>query len=45
MMTSEPVILNIKNVGLSDEQFFNLCQINEDWKLEETAKGKLIRVC
>ncbi|BAZ82984.1 hypothetical protein NIES73_42670 [Sphaerospermopsis kisseleviana NIES-73] len=42
MMTSEPVILNIKNVGLSDEQFFNLCQINEDWKLEETAKGKLI---
>ncbi|MBD2146986.1 Uma2 family endonuclease [Sphaerospermopsis sp. FACHB-1194] len=42
MMTSEPVILNIKNVGLSDEQFFNLCQINEDWKLEETAKGELI---
>ncbi|WP_201277654.1 Uma2 family endonuclease [Sphaerospermopsis reniformis] len=41
-MTSEPVILNIKNVGLSDEQFFNLCQINEDWKLEETAKGELI---
>ncbi|TAF08504.1 MAG: Uma2 family endonuclease [Nostocales cyanobacterium] len=42
MMTSEPVILNIKDVGLSDEQFFHLCQINEDWKLEETAKRELI---
>jgi Uma2 family endonuclease len=42
MMTSEPVILNIKNVGLSDEQFYHLCQTNEDWKLEETAKGELI---
>ncbi len=42
MITSESVILNIKNVGLSDEQFYHLCQTNEDWKLEETAKGELI---
>ncbi len=42
MITSEPVILNIKNVGLSDEQFFHLCQINEEWKIEQTAKGELI---
>ncbi|MFM5889100.1 MAG: Uma2 family endonuclease [Dolichospermum sp.] len=41
-MTSEPVVLNIKNVGLSDDQFYQLCQINEDWKLEETGKGELI---
>ncbi|MFM6282110.1 MAG: Uma2 family endonuclease, partial [Dolichospermum sp.] len=34
--------LNIKNVGLSDDQFYQLCQINEDWKLEETGKGELI---
>ncbi|MCE2720160.1 MAG: Uma2 family endonuclease [Dolichospermum sp.] len=42
MMTSEAVVLNIKNVGLNDDQFYQLCQINEDWKLEETAKGELI---
>ncbi|MFN6326729.1 MAG: Uma2 family endonuclease [Aphanizomenon sp.] len=41
-MTSEAVVLNIKNVGLSDDQFYQLCQINEDWKLEQTAKGELI---
>lgn len=42
MMTSEAVILNIKNVGLSDEQFEQLCQINENWQLEQTSKGELI---
>ncbi|MDB9315358.1 Uma2 family endonuclease [Spirulina sp. CS-785/01] len=42
MITDEPVILNLKNVGLSDEQFYQLCQINEDWKLEQTAQRELI---
>ncbi len=42
MMTTQSVILNIKNIGLSDDQFYQLCQINEDWKLEQTAKGELI---
>ncbi|MCX5981495.1 MAG: Uma2 family endonuclease [Nostocales cyanobacterium LacPavin_0920_SED1_MAG_38_18] len=34
--------LNIKNVGLSDEQFYQLCQINEYYKFEQTAKDELI---
>ncbi|MGB7440037.1 MAG: Uma2 family endonuclease [Coleofasciculaceae cyanobacterium] len=42
MITSEPVVLNIKNIGLSDEQFYQLCQINENWRLEETAQGELL---
>ncbi|MGK7898399.1 MAG: Uma2 family endonuclease [Xenococcus sp. (in: cyanobacteria)] len=42
MVTSKPVILNLKNVGLSDEQFYQLCQTNENWQLEETAKGELL---
>ncbi len=42
MMTSEPVILNIETIGLSNEQFYQLCQINENWRLEETAKGELL---
>lgn len=42
MITSEPVILNIKTIGLSDEQFYQLCQINEKWRLEESAQGELI---
>jgi Uma2 family endonuclease len=42
MITSELVILNLKNVDLSDEQFYQLCQTNENWQLEQTAKGELI---
>lgn len=45
MMTTQSVILNIKNVELSDEQFYQLCQINEYYKFEQTAKDELIRVC
>lgn len=42
MITSEPVILNLKTVGLSSEQFYQLCQTNENWKLEQTAQGELV---
>jgi Uma2 family endonuclease len=42
MMTTQSVILNIKNVELSDDQFYQLCQINEYYKFEETAKDELI---
>ncbi|MDJ0600454.1 MAG: Uma2 family endonuclease [Crocosphaera sp.] len=42
MITTEPIILNLKNVGLSDEQFYQLCQVNDRWRLEETAQGELI---
>ncbi len=42
MVSSEPVILNLKDVGLSDEQFYQLCQVNDHWRLEETAQGELI---
>jgi hypothetical protein len=38
MMTTQSVILNIKNVGLSDDQFYQLSQINEYCKLEQNAK-------
>ena len=36
------VVLNLQQVGLTDEQFYNLCQVNEKWNLERTAKGELI---
>ena len=36
------VVLNLQQVGLTDEQFYNLCQVNENWNLERTAKGELI---
>src|SRR5919202_2188000 len=42
MITSTPVILNLKNVSLSDEQFYQLCQDNQNWQLERTAKGELV---
>ncbi|MEM8778149.1 MAG: Uma2 family endonuclease [Cyanobacteria bacterium P01_G01_bin.49] len=36
------VILNLDSVNLSNEQFYRLCQVNQDWQLERTAKGELI---
>ncbi|MBD2180686.1 Uma2 family endonuclease [Aerosakkonema funiforme] len=42
MITATPVILNLKNVSLSDEQFYQLCQDNQNWQLERTAKGELV---
>jgi Uma2 family endonuclease len=29
-------------VGLTDEQFYQLCVVNEEWRLELTAQGELI---
>lgn len=42
MITSEPIILSFKNITLSDEQFYQLCQDNENWQLERTVKGELV---
>ncbi|NEQ69739.1 MAG: Uma2 family endonuclease [Symploca sp. SIO2D2] len=42
MRTSSQIILNLTNVGLSDDQFYWLCQVNQDWQLERTAKGELV---
>ncbi|AFZ36042.1 protein of unknown function DUF820 [Stanieria cyanosphaera PCC 7437] len=36
------VILNLDKVGLTDEQFYILCQVNQNWNLERTAKGELV---
>jgi Uma2 family endonuclease len=36
------VILSLDNVGLTDDQFYNLCWANPDWQLERTAKGELV---
>ena len=42
MMTRETIILNLKSVGLSDEQFCQLCQVNDQWRLEETVLPNLV---
>jgi Uma2 family endonuclease len=42
MITLEPITLSFKNVPLSDDQFYQLCQDNENWRLERTAQGELI---
>lgn len=42
LVLSKPMILNLKKVNLTDEQFFQLCQENPDYQIEETAKGELI---
>jgi Uma2 family endonuclease len=36
------VRLNLETVGLTEEQFYRLCQVNRDWQMERTAKGELI---
>jgi len=42
MITVEPMILNLKSVNLSDEQFYQLCHSNDDLRIEQTAEGELI---
>ena len=42
MITLEPITLSFKNVALTDEQFYQLCQDNENWRLEKNAQGELI---
>ncbi|MBW4561274.1 MAG: Uma2 family endonuclease [Mojavia pulchra JT2-VF2] len=37
-----PVVLNLENVELTDEQFYRLCHANRDLQLERTAKGELV---
>lgn len=36
------VVLNLGQVELTDEQFYFLCQANQNWNLERSAKGELI---
>lgn len=42
MITVEPITLNLKSVNLSDEQFYQLCHSNDDWRIEQNAAGELI---
>ena len=36
------LMLNVKSLGLTDEQFLRLCADNEDLRLELTAAGELV---
>ena len=36
------VVLNLKQVNLTDEQFYHLCHANQNWNLERTARGDLV---
>lgn len=42
MTLTEPLVLNLQRVELTEEQFYWLCQANPDWKLERNAKGALV---
>jgi Uma2 family endonuclease len=38
-----PVVLQTRPVlNMDDEQFFEFCQLNRDWRIERTAAGELI---
>jgi Uma2 family endonuclease len=40
--TALRVVLNIRSVGLTDDQFFRLCSDNRDLRIEMTAQKELI---
>ncbi len=42
MVFTQPVILQLDQVNLTDEQFYQLCQANQDMQLERSAAGALI---
>jgi Uma2 family endonuclease len=37
-----PLTLNVRSTGLTEEQFYRLCQDNPDLRLELTAQRKLV---
>lgn len=41
-MVTSPFKLNLNTVDLTDEQFYQLCQNNQELKFERTATGELI---
>jgi Uma2 family endonuclease len=41
-VTDDTVILNVEKVGLTDDQFFELCHDNRDFRLELTAQKELV---
>ncbi|AUT03336.1 hypothetical protein CLI64_24585 [Nostoc sp. CENA543] len=41
-MVISPLRLKLETVHLTDEQFYQLCQNNQELKFERTAKGELI---
>src|SRR5437588_7590194 len=41
-INSSAVTLNIDSIGLTDEQFYRLCQDNPDLRMELTAQGELL---
>mgnify|MGYP006431687233 FL=1 len=38
----ETIALDLNTVELTDEQFLRLCEVNEQWQIERTAKGELL---
>lgn len=44
VMTGEmPIVLQFApTIDLSDEMFFQLCQVNRDWRFERSAQGDLV---
>ena len=40
-VAAKPLVLNVKNVGLSQEQFFHLCRDNRELRMELSAQKEL----
>ena len=40
--TAVRVVLDTRNVGLTEDQFSRLCRDNRDYRIEMTAQGELI---
>src|SRR5438552_5793476 len=40
--TADRVVLDMRSIGLTDDQFLRLCSDNRDLRIEMTARGELI---
>jgi len=36
------VVLKCESIGLTDEEFYHLCEANRGWQFERAAKGELV---
>src|SRR5438445_10855603 len=40
--TPDRVVLNVRSLGLTDDQFLRLCSDNRDFRIEMSAQGELV---
>lgn len=39
---SQEMVIRMPKTGMNEDQFFEFCQVNDDWQIERTAEGEIL---